>query len=85
MTTRDRIADYAPGALLADGFDDAIIGVAERCGQPTLVAYDRCRCIDILEAQGMSREDAEEYFEFNVAGAWVGEQTPVWIDTRIAD
>lgn len=85
MTMRDRIADYAPGALLADGFDDAILGVAERCGQPTLVAYDRCRCIDILEAQGMSREDAEEYFEFNVAGAWVGEQTPVWIDTRIAD
>lgn len=85
MTTRDRIADYAPGALLADGFDDAILGVAERCGQPPLVAYDRCRCIDILVAQGMSREDAEEYFEFNVAGSWVGEQTPVWIDTRIAD
>ena len=85
MTTRDRIADYAPGALLADGFDDAILGVAERCGQPTLVAYDRCRCIDILVAQGMDREEAEEYFEFNVAGAWLGEQTPVWIDTRVAD
>ena len=49
------------------------------------MAYDRCRCIDILVAQGMSREDAEEYFEFNVAGAWLGEQTPVWIDTRVAD
>lgn len=85
MTTRDRIAEYAPGALLADGFDDAILGVAERCGQPTLVAYDRSRCIDILVAQGMDREEAEEFFEFNVAGAWVGEQTPVWVDTRIAD
>ena len=85
MELRDRIADYAPDALLADGFDDAILGVAERCGQPTLVAYDRSRCIDILVAQGMDREEAEEYFEFNVAGAWVGEQTPVWIDTRIVE
>lgn len=85
MTTRDRISDYAPDALLADGFDAAILGVAERCGQPPLVAYDRGRCIDILEAQGMDREEAEEFFEFNVAGAWLGEMTPVWVDTRIAD
>ena len=85
MTTRDRISSYAPEALLADGFDDAILGIAERCGQPPLVAYDRSRCLDILVAQGMSHEDAEEFFEFNVAGAWLGEMTPVWVDTRIAD
>lgn len=85
MTTRDRIFDYAPDALLADGFDDAILGVAERCGQPPLVAYDRTRCIDILVAQGLDREDAEEFFEFNVVGAWAGEMTPVFVDTRVAE
>lgn len=85
MTTLDRICAYAPDALLANGFEDAILGIAERCGQPALVAYDRTRCIDILEAEGMDREDAEEFFEFNVAGAWMGEMTPVFIDTRIAE
>jgi hypothetical protein len=27
----------------------------------------------------MSREEAEEYFEFNILGAYVGEYTPVFI------
>jgi hypothetical protein len=33
-----------------------------------------------MERDGMSREDAEEYFDFNVAGAWVGEGMPVFLD-----
>lgn len=85
MTTLDRICEYAPEALLADGFEDAILGIAERCGQPPLVAYDRTRCIDILVAEGMERDEAEEFFEFNVAGAWMGDMTPLFIDTRIAE
>jgi hypothetical protein len=27
---------------------------------------------------GMSQEEAEEYFSFNVEGAWVGENTPLF-------
>ena len=77
--SRDEIEEIAPDALLADGFDEAIIGIAERCGQPPLVAYSVDRCVEILEGQGMSREEAEEFFDFNVAGAWMGEMTPVWI------
>ena len=30
----------------------------------------------------MSREEAEEFFEHNVAGAYVGENTPVFL-TRL--
>jgi hypothetical protein len=29
---------------------------------------------------GMTLEEAREYFEFNVVGAWVGETTPVYIE-----
>jgi hypothetical protein len=29
---------------------------------------------------GMSYEDAVEWMEFNVVGAWMGEHTPAWID-----
>ena len=86
MSTRERIRDFVDDdALLMDGFDDAIIGVAERCGQPALVAYSRNRCIEILEGQGMSHEDANEYFDFNCAAAWMGEKTPVIIDERAAE
>jgi len=74
------LADYNDEALTADGFDDAIMGIGERCGQPTLVAYDRTKFIQILiDRDGMDYEEAVEFFEFNTVGAWVGENTPIFI------
>ena len=66
--------------LLADGFEEALIGTARRLNGPLLAVYDRTRCIEVL-ARDMSYEEAEEFFEFNVAGAWLGEGTPMFIDT----
>ena len=69
--------------LLADGFNEAFVGTAHRSGmdQP-VAAYDREKCIEILMRDGGTRNDAEEFFEYNVAGAWVGEQTPIFIELR---
>lgn len=79
MTLRERVAEVDPEALLADGFDEACIGICYRASQPPVVAYSREKCIEILMDQGLSWEDAEEHFEFNVVGAWVGDHTPVFI------
>ena len=78
---RDWISEFNPEALMADGFDAAIIGLAQRCGQPDLVVYDAAKCIEILmrEGDGMTYEEATEYFEFNTLGAWVGEHTPLFM------
>jgi len=81
----DRVADMLPSVdlLQADGFDDAIIGYAEVWtdkGRGIVMAYDREKCIDVLmERDGMDRDEAVEYFEFNVAGAYVGEMTPCFV------
>tara|TARA_R110002110_G_scaffold369950_1_gene579951 strand:- start:37 stop:258 length:222 start_codon:yes stop_codon:yes gene_type:complete len=64
-------------ALLADGFEDAFIGFGTRFTYDVAV-YDYNKCIEIL-AKEMSQEDAEEYFEFNTRGAYVGENTPVFV------
>lgn len=64
-------------ALFLDGLDGAIVGVARRCAQPSLVVYDREKIIKELMADGMSELEAEEWLEFNIAGAWVGENTPL--------
>ena len=83
---RPRIVDFIYDqlgdtiAMTADGFDDAIIGIGSRCGQPDLIVYDVDKCLDILvDGDGMSYEEAQEYFSFNVEGAWVGEGTPIWL------
>jgi len=66
--------------LLADGFEEALIGV-DRQFNTYLAVYDRDKCIEILVAGGMSHEDAEEYFEVNTQGAYVGKNTPVFVTT----
>lgn len=63
---------------VADGLDDALLGVTTDVS-PARAVYSRDKCIEIL-AQDMTYEQAVEYFEFNVAGAYVGEQTPLFID-----
>ena len=66
--------------LKAEGFDDAVVGIGYRCGQDHILVYDVEKCINILMTQdGMSLDDAREFFEFNVAGAWVGPGTPMWL------
>ena len=74
---KEAIRELNPEALSMDGFDSALIGIAERCGQPALLVYDRDLCIEALVKDGMTEEEAVEYFEFNCAGAWVGEHTPL--------
>lgn len=66
--------------LIADGLDDAIIGVGARCGQPDIVAYNVEKVLEILVARDeMTYEEALEFYELNIAGAWVGDQTPLWV------
>lgn len=78
--TREWLEEEVDEILLADGFDAALLGYARRPGQPAVAIYDRAVCIDVLMARdGMNFEEAEEFFEFNVVGAWVGEGTPCFV------
>ena len=73
-------SEVADGALLADGFEDALVGYGYQFNYPIAV-YSRKKCIEILMDDGIIEYDeATEYFDFNVAGAYVGESTPVFLD-----
>ena len=67
--------------LLADGFEEAFVGVSRRFGMYDPVAtYDYDKCIQILiDRDGMDPGGAIEFFEFNVIGSWVGERTPTFL------
>ena len=78
----DQLIEENPDALLADGFEKALIGIARRTGQPSLAVYDSEKCINILEKKHkMTYEEAIEFFEFNVIGSWVGQNTPLFFDS----
>lgn len=81
MTAREWLDERFPGEILvADGYDDANLGYAYTPGRSYYVVYDADKCIELLLADSdMTTDDAWEYFEFNVEGAWVGEGTPVFM------
>ena len=82
--TRDEIAELNPDAIIWDNpnYDEAIVGMAERCNFGPVVAYSTDKIIELLmERDGMTDEEAWEYFYFNVNGAYVGENTPIHIFT----
>jgi hypothetical protein len=84
MTITEKIENILgedENVLLADGFEDAFIGIGRQFGKPIAI-YDRSKCIDILK-EDMSEEEAEEYFQFNTEGAWAGEQTPIFLEKFI--
>lgn len=63
--------------IVADGFDDAIIGLEQ---QQMKLVYSVPLCIEILVKDGMSVDDAVDYFEFNVRGS-LGAESPLFVDT----
>ena len=83
--TRDEIACKLEDALFLDPpkiFDKCIVGVAERAGGMSAVAYDMDKCIRaLMYAHKWSHDEAVEWFEFNTVAAYVGDRTPVFIDT----
>ena len=71
--------------LQMDGYDDCIAGVCTRFGSMPILIYDRSKVIRRLESDGMSRDDAEEDFEVNMLGSWVGEDTPAFLEPYVAE
>ena len=62
--------------LIADGFDAAIIGTTTK----DLAVYSISKIIEILiERDGMDEEEAVDYFYYNIDGAYMGEETPIFV------
>ena len=84
MTVLEKILQDHPDSELlrmSEGnFDAAIIGV-DQDGERLI--YDSNSVVQVLINDGMDEEDAWEYFYYNIAGAYVGKNTPLFIQLYI--
>jgi len=73
----DSILDNYPDEeiLSADGLDDAIIGLEMNSMK---LIYSVSKCLEKFVEDGMTEDEAIEYFEYNVFCAYVGDHTPIW-------
>ena len=71
------LAAESPDAVLWDNLDAAIVGIAERDGLAVAV-YDYDRMIAVfMDREGWTAEEAAEWVDFNIVGAYVGPGTPL--------
>lgn len=64
--------------LFCDGLEEALIGTGRRFTHPVAV-YSKAKVLEILQ-ETMTEEEAQEHFDYNIAGAYVGESTPIFLD-----
>lgn len=71
--------------LLADGFDDALMGFGYQHTK-VIAVYDYQKCVKILmERDGMDEFDAIEHMDYNVVGSYVGDHTPIFIQRELME
>lgn len=67
--------------MTADGFDEAIIGSITSYGRSETVLYSTKKIIEIMmERDGMTAEDAMEFFNFNILGSYNGDGVPAFLN-----
>jgi len=71
--------DLEEEVIKIDGYDDCIVGIGFRFGTGQILIYDTELIIKKLMKDNMSYEEAYEYMEFNMMGAYVGDKTPIFL------
>ena len=64
-----------PDSIQLIGFDKAIMGITENGN----IVYSVEKIKQILIKDGMEIDDVDEYIEFNIFGAYLGEFTPIYM------
>ena len=83
---RDILENENPEALLYDDMDDALIGVyrgdlaRQDMREGSIAVYSYTKFLELYIKEGMTEEEAVECFDFNVAGAYIGEYQPIIVD-----
>lgn len=65
--------------LLADGLDEAFIGTTWNTSLGIRAVYSESKVIEIFMSQGMTKEEAVEYFEYNVLGSCCTDRHPLFV------
>jgi len=90
MNIRERLQTENPDTpcellfLTQAVYDEAIIDVVTHRDNYTnrmvkAVRYDKAKVIEANMKEGMDEEEAVDFFYYNQAGGYVGEQTPVFV------
>jgi hypothetical protein len=86
INVKEYLEEYYPDyedLIVYDGLDSAFIGVGFMFTKP-VACYDKDKIITILmDRDCMTYDEAIEFFDFNIAGTYAGDQTPLILERVI--
>jgi hypothetical protein len=82
MTDKIKLEELSENLIVLDGFNSAVLGLVSSFEGPRIV-YNLKTILEILQKEGMSREESLEYFNFNILNAHMGPQNPVFLDVEL--
>ena len=62
-----------------DEYDDCVIGIGYRCSEGPLAVYSIPKVLKVMQGWGMDDQEAQEFFEYNTIGAWMGDGTHIFV------
>lgn len=82
------LIDKNPDALIPSGFEDAYLGFGYKMGILPVAVIDYDKCVEIMVADidendsddQTPEEIAREYLEYNATSAYVGDNTPFYLE-----
>ena len=85
----ERLSDEALLVEPREHFDKAVVGTTrtpadhwDRVGGVAVAVYESGLWVAaIMEWLGCGAEDAQDWFYFNISGSWLGEGTPVFVES----
>lgn len=79
MTVGTMNCEKIDGVLYMDGYDDCLVGHCLRYGEDNFALYSVNKLVSRHMADGMTREEAIEYIDFNQLGAFISDGMPGFI------
>lgn len=76
ISSVEELSEYNDEALLFDDLQEALIGIRFGIGEKPVALFDCQRCISCLMGDDMDEESANEWFQYNTIGSYVGVNTP---------
>ena len=76
----ETLEEENPEAIVYDDADEAVLGLVYHNDKPPILAYSYIKWIKMLmNRDGMSEDEAVEYFDYNVDGLILGDNQPIII------
>lgn len=74
------LGDVYEGLIVLDGFNDCILGRIQQAGSDLKVIYSiKCILSKLMERDGMSYDEAYEFYEYNILGLHGQESFPAFL------